>query len=442
MKNNEISPILKLAGPVMLGRIGTILIVTIDVAMCGFAGTEELAYYGLANGPHVTLILIGIGSILPIAILTAKSDGAGNYANCGKVLQVGLIHALVIGIVLGILMHFGEEFFLLTGQSEELSAGGGQVLAMHGFGLAGLLSMIAISLFLEGLQRPVPAMIVSIGVNFLNVYLNWVFIFGNHGAPAMGAEGAALATSIVRWVAVVLLVCYVALKIDRIKYGLKEKLTQIRAISKNLRQLGNPTAIGHGMESTSFLILTLFAGYMGIAETAAWAIGLNILTIAFMIALGFGMAASVRVANHLGRQKPQEAAGSAWIAYRLGVVVLGLLAFVFLGFPEQMTKIYSQEPSVLQLAVPMMLVASIAVTLDGLQAIAVGILRGYQDMWYITLSLVCSFWVVMVPLAWLFGLKLEYGPLGLMASIFFAALTANIMLLTRFRILDRRQRSA
>ncbi len=426
----------------MLGRIGAILIVTIDVAMCGFAGTKELAYYGLANGPHVTLILIGIGSILPIAILTAKSDGAGNCANCGKILQVGLIHALVIGIVLGVLMQFGEEFFLLTGQSEELSVGGGRVLAMHGFGLAGLLSMIAISLFLEGLQRPIPAMLVSIGVNFINVYLNWVFIFGNHGAPIMGAEGAALATSIVRWVGVVLLAGYVILKIDRIKYGLKEKITQFREISKNLRQLGNPTAIGHGMESTSFLILTLFAGYMGIAETAAWAIGLNILTIAFMIALGFGMAASVRVANHLGRQKPQEAAGSAWIAYRLGVVVLGLLAFTFLGFPEQMTRIYSQEPSVLQLAVPMMLVASIAVTLDGLQAIAVGILRGYQDMWYITLSLVCSFWVVMIPVAWLFGLKLEYGPMGLMASIFFAALTANIMLLARFRILDRRQRSA
>ena len=83
-------------------------------------------------------------------------------------------------------MQFGEEFFLLTGQSEELSTGGGRVLAMHGLGLAGLLCMIAISLFLEGLQRPVPAMIVSIGVNFVNFYLNWVFIFGNHGAPNNG----------------------------------------------------------------------------------------------------------------------------------------------------------------------------------------------------------------------------------------------------------------
>ncbi len=426
----------------MLGRIGAILIVTIDVAMCGYAGTRELAYYGLANGLHVTLILIGIGSILPIAILTAKSDGADNHANCGVIVRVGLVHALVIGIVLGFAMQYGEEFFLLTGQNEELAAGGGRVLAMHGLGLAGLLSMIAISLFLEGLQRPIPAMVISIGVNFINVYLNWIFIFGNHGAPAMGAEGAALATSMVRWIAVVLLACYVVLKIDRIKYGLQEKITRFRAISKDLRQLGNPTAIAHGMESTSFLILTLIAGYMGIAETAAWAIGLNILTIAFMIALGFGMAASVRVANYLGRQAPHYAARSAWVAFRLGMVFLGLLALIFLGFPEHLTKIYSQEPSVLQLAVPMMLIAPFAVIVDGLQAIAVGILRGYQDMWYITVSLICSFWVVMMPLAWLFGLKLEYGPLGLMASVFFAALTAIIMLLVRFRILDRRLQSA
>ena len=442
MKNEEILPILKLAGPVMLSRIGAILIVTVDVAMCGYAGSKELAYYGLANGPHVSLILVGIGSILPIAILTAKSDGAGNHRSCGMILRVGLFHALLIGVVLGILMQFGEEFFLLTGQSEELSTGGGRVLAMHGLGLAGLLCMIAISLSLEGLQRPVPAMIVSIGVNFINIYLNWVFIFGNHGAPVMGAEGAALSTSITRWVAVTLLAGYVIFKFDHIKYGIREKITQFREISKNLRQLGNPTAIAHGMESTSFLILTLFAGYMGVIETAAWAIGLNVLTIAFMIALGFAMAASVRVANHLGRQRPHEATRSAWTAFRLAMVLLGLLALTFASFPEPLARIYSQDPSVLHLAVPMLLVGALSVSFDGLQAVGVGILRGYQDMWYITMTMICSFWVVMIPLAWLFGMKMGYGPSGLMASLFFACITALTMLLVRFRVLARRSESA
>ena len=425
----------------MLGRIGAILIVTVDVAMCGYAGTEELAFYGLANGPHVSMLLLGIGSVLPIAILTAKSDGAGNCQNCGMVLRVGLVHALLIGVVLGFLMRFGEEFFLLTGQSAELSEGGGRVLAMHGFGLAGLLCMISISLFLEGLQRPVPAMVISLLVNFVNLYLNWVFIFGNHGAPAMGAEGAALATSIVRWVAVLALATYLILKVDHVKYGLRAKITNFGSISRDLRQLGNPTAIAHGMESTSFLILTLFAGYMGVAQTAAWAIGLNVLTIAYMIALGFAMASSVRVANHLGRQKPADAAHSAWTAFRLALVGLGLLAVTLAVIPNQLARIYTQEADVLLLAIPMLLVGSVAVTLDGLQAVGVGILRGYQDMWFITMTMICSFWGVMIPLAWLFGFQLDYGPSGLMASIFFACLVALSMLLVRFRMLDRRSQA-
>ena len=438
MNLREISAILKLSGPVMAGRVGAILIITVDVAMCGYAGTKELAYYGLANGPHVTVLLIGIGSILPIAILTASSDGAGNTRNCGKIWRVGLIHALVLGITLGFLLQFGEEFFRLVGQGPDLSEGGGRVLAMHGLGLAGLLCMIATSLFMEGLQRPVPAMVISIGSNFVNLYLNWVFIFGNHGAPAMGAEGAALATSIVRWLSFAVLAGYILLTFDQVRYGIRDKISQFKAISKNLRQLGYPTAIAHGMESASFLIMTLFAGYMGVIETAVWTVGMNLLTIAFMIGLGFAMAASVRVANNLGQRKPLDASKSGWTAMGLGAIILIFISLVFLGFPEYLVRIYSQEPQVILMAVPMVLIGSIVVAMDGLQAVGVGVLRGYQDMWYITMTMISSFWVVMLPLAWFFGIQLGYGPSALMGSVFFACITALILLLVRFRILVRR----
>ncbi len=429
----EVWPIMRLAGPVLLSRAGAILIVTIDVAMCGYAGTKEIAYYGLANGPHVSLILIGIGSVLPVAILTASYDGNGKFASCGIVWRVGLIHALVIGITLGVLMQFGEYFFLLVGQSEELSYGSGRVLAMHGLGLAGLLCIITTSLFLEGLQRPMPATLVALGGNVLNLYLNWVFIFGNHGAPAMGAEGAALATSIVRWVSFLVLLAYVFYAFDKVRYGIIGKLTQFREFSRNLRQLGYPTAIGHGMESASFLVLTLFAGYMGVLETAAWTVGMNLITIAFMIALGYSMAASVRVAHSLGRNDPQGAASSGWTALLLGALSLGVIAILFLLAPEPLSRIYSQDPDVLKIAVPTVVVASFILILDGVQAVGVGILRGYRDMWFITCVLITSFWVVMIPLAWLFGIRMHGGPEGLMWSVGIACVVATAMLVVRFR---------
>lgn len=416
-----------------MNRTAAILVVTVDVAMCGYAGTNEIAYYGLANGPHVPLILIGIGAVVPVAILTASYDGSGNFANCGAILRVGLVHALVIGIVFGILMQFGGYFFQLVGQNTELSQGAGRVLAMHGFGLAGLLCVITTSLFLEGLQRPVPAMLVAVAANLLNIYLNWVFIFGNHGAPAMGAQGAALATNIVRWVSFFVLLGYVCYALDRIRYGIVTKLTQFREFSKNLRQLGYPNALAHGMESASFLILTLFAGYMGVLQTAAWTIGMNLITIAFMFALGFAMAASVRVANHLGQNNPHGAAASGWTAIMLAAVCLGLIVILFITNPENLALIYTQDPEVLKVAIPTVIVAGCILTVDGLQAVGVGVLRGYQDMWFITRTLIISFWAVMIPLAWIFGIHMNGGPQGLMWSVGFACIVATTLLILRFR---------
>ena len=433
ISKHEIWPIIRLAAPVLLARAGAILIITVDVAMCGYAGTKEIAFYGLANGLHVSLILIGIGSVLPVAILTASYEGNGKFANCGAIWRVGLVHALALGISLGILMLYGEYFFRLVGQSEELSVGAGRVLAMHGLGLAGLLCFITTSLLLEGLQRPIPAMVVTLGSNILNLYLNWMFIFGNHGAPAMGAEGAALATSIVRWAGFLILLVYVFYAVDRIRYGIVGKLRQFREFSKNLRQLGYPTALGHGMESASFLVMTLFAGYMGVLETAAWTIGMNLITIAFMIGLGYSMAASVRVANFLGQRSPQKAALSGWTALILGAISLSLIAALFFAAPEFLSRLYSQDPEVLTIAVPMVIAAAFILVLDGLQAVCVGVLRGYQDMWFITRTLITAFWVVMIPSAWLFGIHMGAGPTGLMWSVGVACLVAIFMMVYRFR---------
>ena len=436
MTTSEVWPIFRLAGPVLLSRAGVILIVTVDVAMCGYAGLNELAFYGLANGPQVSMILIGIGSILPIVILTASSDGSGRYRRCGQILRVGIVHALVLGILLGILMQFGEVFFRLTGQSDALSEGSGPVLAMHGLGLGGMLCMVATSLFLEGLQRPVPAMVVTLGSNVVNFYLNWVLIFGHHGAPAMGAEGAALATSITRWLSFFVLLIYILRTFDLAKYGIKGPITQFRLISKRLRRLGYPTAIAHGMESASFLAMTLFAGYMGVLQTAAWTIGFNLITIAFMVALGYAMAASVLVANHLGRKEMSKAAAAGWTASLLATITLILLAVLFLYIPEHLARIYTNDPEVLLLATPVVLVASFIMILDGIQAVGVGILRGYRNMWFITMSMIASFWGVMVPLGWYLGLYLDGGPVELMWAVGVACIVAIALLFARFRFLQ------
>ena len=202
----------RLAIPVMLGRMGLLVLVAIDIAMTGRAGTRELAAYAVAVAPQVPLLLFGVGLLIGTVVLSAQANGAGESHRCGAVWRVGLLHGLACGLGLGLLCQAGEPFLLLAGQGEALSASGGRVLAVLGWGLPGMLLFSATTMFLESIHRPVPGVLVMVGANLANALLNWMLIYGNLGAPALGAEGAALATTVVRWLMfVALLRCFDAL---------------------------------------------------------------------------------------------------------------------------------------------------------------------------------------------------------------------------------------
>ncbi len=437
MPLQEVKNIIRLAGPVMLARAGAIIIVTVDTAMCGYASVEDLAYYGIANALHLAPLFWGIGFLVGIVVYTATCAGARRFKLCGEIWKVGLIHSVAIGILIALLLQFGEFVLLLTGQSEQLAHGGGNVLIMHSIGIIAVLAMIATSMFLEGLQKPLPGLFTMIAINFLNVFLNWVLIFGNLGMPELGAEGAALSTAIIRWVGFLALLLYVLFCVDNVKYGIRTKLRTSFAISRKLRRLGYPMGIAHGVESVSFAVLTIFAGLMGIIQTAIWSIGMNLITIAFMLALGFATAASVRVAYNAGGGSLRNAAQSGWTATVLALATLTILGAVYLTFPEFISRIYNQDPEVLVLAVPLIVFTAAALVPYGLQVVLVGVLRGLQDMWMIALTQLVSFVLVMLPLGYIIGIMNDGTPIDLMAATLVGSIIAVAMLSFRFRHLSR-----
>lgn len=432
---SEARSILNLAWPVMLSRAGAFIIITVDTAMCGRFSTDELAYYGISGAPLLPALLIGIGMLVGIAILTASADGANTPVSCGHIWRIGLLHAMILGFLLGLTLQAGEQILALGGQSDAMAEGGGRVLRMHGWGMPGLLGVIATTLFLEGLQRPFAGMVVMLGANLVNFVLNWIFIFGNLGAPAMGAEGAAFATTIVRWLSFFALAAYVLYSVDRVKYGLLSRIPakSFREISRKLRQLGYPAALAHCMESSSFAVMTLFAGIMGVLQTAVWSAVMQLIAIAFMFALGFTMAASVRVANHIGQRNFADVGQAGWISALLGTVIMIIFSVLFFVAPSFFSTIYSNDPAVIMLTAPVVVLAAFAIIPDGLQAVLVGALRGLQDMWFITLTMFVSWWAVMLPIAYFTGVHQGGGPAELMISVAFGAAVAVCMLAARFR---------
>lgn len=427
-----------LALPVMLARMGLLILVAVDTAMTGHQGPVQLAYYGLAMAPQITMLLVGVGLLLGTVVLTAQADGAGNTHACGRVWRVALLHAAVLGLAFVVLCHAGEAFLALTGQEADLARGGGRVLIVLGWGLPGMLLFSASTFFLEGISRPLPGMFVMLAANVLNAALNWVFIDGHLGAPVLGAEGAALATTLVRWFMFASIAGYILTRIDREKFGLSLKRQGSGGLGKRLRRIGYPMALAHGLESAAFSTMTLFAGLLGPVQASGYLVALNLVATVFMGAIGLSTAASVRVGNAVGRKDARGTRSAGWVAVGATAVIMMILGAIFFTFPSALSAIYASDARIVAVAVPTIAVAAFALLPDGVQTVLMGALRGTADVWPATALYLVSYWLVMVPCGYYLGVARGGGAPALMLAILVGTAMACALLGMRFLGVSRR----
>ncbi|MCB1715514.1 MAG: MATE family efflux transporter [Candidatus Competibacteraceae bacterium] len=434
----HIARTLKLALPVMFSRAGLLVLAAVDSAMTGHASSTELAYYALAAAPQIFTMLIGIGLLLGTVVLTAQADGAGRTQETGVVWRIALLHAAGYGLLMLGLMYTGEAFLLTIGQSADLAQGAGQVMIIFGWSLPAMLLYIATTLFLEGIGRPLPSLLIMIIANLLNAFLNWLLIYGNWGFPALGAEGAALATTIVRWFMFFAVAAYTWLYIDTLRYGVRGPLKDGWRLARTLRRIGYPMALTQGLESGSFTAMTLFAGLLGPVQVAAFQIIMTLIALVFMCALGFSTAASVRVGNAVGRRDPRGVRLAGWTAVGLVIIVLSACGLAFISVPEWLVSIYSNDPEVLAVAGSALAIAAIILIPDGVQAVLMGSLRGIADVWPASAMFFIAFWLVMIPLGYLLGVVWGGGAHGLVKAIFAGCITAAVLLAMRFQVVSAR----
>ena len=432
---------LRLAAPVMVSRLGILTIVAVDTAMTGWAGTRELAALAISAAPHTPLLLIGVGLCTGTIVLASQAEGAGKFRESGFILRAAWRQAWIAGVLLLGLFHTGEWSLLALGQSPSLAIEGAEVLAMFGWGMPAVLLFAATTMFLESIGRPLPGMVFMLVSNVLNAALNWLFIYGHLGAPEMGAEGAALATTIARWVGTGGIFVWVYATLGASRLGARPgRLTlgrnrrrRVHRAGRRLLAVGIPIGLAHGFEAGAFASLTIFAGWLGGVEVAAYGIVLNLFALPFMPALGLSTAANVRVGQAYGRRDREGAREAAWAAFRIILVLqlaIGLGYALFAGF---LAGLYTGEAAVLAVAIPAVRVAGLALLPDALQVVLVGCLRGLSDVWPATGLLMAAFWGTMVPCAWWLGVHLELGASGLVAAVGIGCVFAVALLALRFR---------
>ena len=435
---------LALAWPVVVSRSGLMIMVSTDVAMTGHAGKDELAFISIAMATQITLMLVGIGMLFGTTVLTAQAHGAGEHARCGGIWRMGMLNALGLGTLLGLFCLLGEEFLLLIGQTPEIAAGGGRVMMHYGWSMPGILLMVATSFFLEGISKPRPAMIVTLVAVVVNGLLNQVLIFGELGSmtlpgiDAMGAEGAVIATSIVRWLMMISLVVYAFSMRDSAEFGVRGGRIASREAGKTMRRIGYPFGIAQGIEASAFSGLVLMAGYLGTASLGGYQIAQNLIALAYMTAIGFGVATGVRVGNAIGRDDQQGIGRAAWVGVGLSAVVMALIGIVLALFPEAIVRIYSTDADVVAIAAATTLVSAFLLIFDGAQGVLMSALRSCGEVWTPVILHALSFWAVALPCAAWLGFQMNYGAPGLMGGMFAGVLLASVLLGLRFRYLTRR----
>lgn len=433
----------RLALPVMLSRAGLVLMLTVDTVIVGHLASadRQLAALGAALIPIMILQTAAIGLLIGVIVRTAQLDGAGRPQACGQVWRLGLMLALLLGAIYAVLFSNGPAILGdVLGQPPDVAEGGGAVLRVLGWGMPGMLAYIACAHFLEGINRPVPPMLLMLAANVLNALLAYGLGAGAFGLPGLGVLGVATATTVVRWVLGIGGVLLVLLVADRHRYGITLRHLEGWSGLVALLRLGLPLAAAISLESACFSMIVNMSGWLGPVSLATMHAAINYTSFVYMLTIGLATAAAVRVGNAVGGGDWRNAQRAGWIAVALAgalMLVAGVLTAVF---ADDAAGILTNDPDVLAILVPVLAgVVSLLVVVDSLQGVLMGALRGCADTLIPTIIYGVSFWVIGVPAGYWWGYHHGLGPSALTWALLAALAAATTALAWRFQHLTHRR---
>lgn len=431
---------LRLAGPVIVARAGLVVMLTVDTFMTGLAGAGEIAKLGLGLSPVMVFMLATVGLLQGSMVLIAQANGARDYARCGQVWRVALIHAAVLGSTFALIGFVAEDIFLAVGHDPELARGAARVTMEFAWGMPGVMLYVATGYLLEGIGRPRAGMIIMLVANVINVFADGIFAAGWWGwVEPMGADGAVITTSVIRWGIFFAILGVVLSMKDRAKFGVTGARTPFRPIAKRLWRIGAPVAVTGAFENGAYAVLAQMAGLIGAAALAAHQVTINVLTLAYMGANGMAAATSVRVGNAVGRGDRHGISLSGWTGIALGAGLMSLASAGFLIFPREIGDLFLHGASdSMHIVAATLTAAGIFIVFSGSMAVSMGALRGAGDMMIVILAYALGYGLIGVTMAWVFAFRLGLGAPGLIYGLLTGILAGLALLLWRFRTVARR----
>lgn len=431
---------LHLAFPIMLGQLGHVMVALADNIMVGRLGAAPLAAVSLGNSLVFIAMSLGIGFSFAITPLIAETDGAKDVALGRNYFQHGIIMCGINGIMLFVALLFAKPLLNHMDQPPEVVALAIPYMEVIAFSLIPLMIFQAFKQFADGLSNTRFAMYATLAANVVNVLFNYLLIYGKLGFPEMGLVGAGYGTLISRIFMVLLLIFILKNRTKFKPYFEFKYFKNLRwSVFKRLFLLGFPTALQMFFEVALFTSCIFLSGILGTNAQAANQIALNLASMTFMIATGFGVTATIRVGNQKGMKDFPNLRRIAFSLFLQVFLIMGVFALGFIALKNILPAFYIDNAEVVYIASQLLIIAAIFQLSDGLQVVILGSLRGLQDVTVPMVICFIAYWVVGFPVAWYFGKEEIMGSQGIWLGLFAGLTTSALLLFIRFNQLSKKQ---
>ncbi|MGF1736368.1 MATE family efflux transporter [Photobacterium satsumensis] len=432
----ETRHLLKLAIPVLIASVAQTSMGFVDTVMAGGVSATDMAAVSVAASIWLPAILFGVGLLIALVPIVATLNGSGKREKIPFEVQHGFLLAALISVPIILVLYNAGTLIDMMDVEEALAEKTNGYLFAVLFAVPGFLFFQTLKSFSEGVSMTVPAMVIGFIGLAANIPLNWIFVYGKFGAPALGGVGCGVATSIVYWLMFFSMLVYIRLnkKLRTIGIFAHWHKPQFKAVIRLFR-LGFPVAASIFFEVSLFAAIALLISPLGSTIVAAHQVASNFSSLIFMIPMSLGAALSIRVGHLLGRQDFTEAKIASRCGLIVAFIVAAMTAVLTVILREPIAQMYTNNREVIFIAGQLLFLAAIYQCTDAIQVVAAGALRGYKDMRAIFIRTFIAYWILGLPIGYVLGMTdwvvEPMGPHGFWIGNIVGLTAAAIMLASR-----------
>ncbi len=431
----KIKEALKLAAPIVIGQLGLVLMGFFDTVQVGGLGSVYMAASGVSNSVYFLFNLLGMGVLFAVSPLVSEALGERHGWKAIGVMRSALKVALALSVFFYCIMVVVTQHFSLFKESAHITDLSQRFLTILNYSTPALMFFTVGKQFMDGQGRTKVSMVITLIGVVCNVLLNWILIYGKLGCPALGIEGAAIATGTSRALMCIMLAVYI-IRDAKIKALIKEfrfSAVSEKSYVKQILIIGIPSGLQMFFEVAAFSAGQIMCGWISESSLAAYQVAISLASITFMMVSGIAAAGTIMSGYAFGSKDNASLRVTGNSIYLLTFCSQFIFAIIFFLFSNLLPQMYTGDKEVISIASSLIILAAIFQLSDGFQVAGSGILRGMQDVRIPSIIAFTSYWLIMVPLCYILAFNFKMGVNGVWVGFVVGLSIAAVLMYARFR---------